>query len=271
MKIRFWGTRGGIAVPGPDTLKYGGNTACVEVCCGPHRIILDAGTGLRPLGDALIASGAAVDADVLFSHLHLDHIIGLGFFAPLYRAETVLRLHAGNMSQKALRQALSTSLSPPLMPDLLGAARAGVSMQAFKAGASLTLHPGLVVATAALNHPGGVIGYRIMWNGKSVVYVTDTEHTPGHPDPNVALLAKGADVLIYDASFTDAELPSRTGFGHSTWQEGVRVAEVAGAGRLVLFHHSSARRDRDLDVIVAAAEQARPGTIAACEGLTLTV
>ena len=271
MKVRFWGTRGGIAVPGPDTLKYGGNTACVEVCCGPHRIILDAGTGLRPLGDALIAGGIAVDADLLFSHLHLDHIIGLGFFAPLYQAGTLLRLHAGNLSQTALQQALSTSLSPPFMPDLLGAARAGVSMRAFKAGASLSLHPGLVVATAALNHPGGVVGYRIMWDGKSVAYVTDTEHTPGQPDPNVALLAKGADVLIYDASFTDAELPSRTGFGHSTWQEGVRIADVAEVGRLVLFHHDSARRDCDLDVIALAAEHARPGTIAASEGLTLTV
>jgi phosphoribosyl 1,2-cyclic phosphodiesterase len=271
MKTRFWGTRGGIAVPGPDTLKYGGNTACVEVCCGPHRVILDAGTGLRLLGDALVASGTAVDADLLFSHVHLDHIIGLGFFAPLYKPETRLRLHAGNLSQQGLHQALSTSLSPPLMPDLLGAARAGVTIQAFLAGATLTLHPGLTVATAALNHPGGVTGYRIMWAGKSVVYVTDTEHTPGHPDPHVALLAKGADLLIYDASFTDAELPSRPGFGHSTWQEGIRVADTAGVGRLVLFHHGSGRRDSDLDIIAAAADLARPGTLAACEGLTLTV
>lgn len=271
MIIRFWGTRGGIAVPGPDTLKYGGNTACVEVCCGPHRVILDAGTGLRPLGDALMASGTVVDADLLLSHVHLDHIIGLGFFAPLYEAGTRLRLHAGNLSQQALHQALSTSLSAPLMPDLLGVARAGLTIRAFHAGAAFALHPGLDVTTAALNHPGGVIGYRIMWGGKSVVYVTDTEHTPNTPDPHVALLAKGADLLIYDASFTDAELPSRQGWGHSTWQEGVRVADAAGVGRLVLFHHSSGRRDSDLDIIAAAADHARPGTIAASEGLVLTL
>ena len=271
MKVRFWGTRGGIAVPGPDTLKYGGNTSCVEVCCGPHRVILDAGTGLRVLGDALIASGEAVDADLLFSHVHLDHIIGLGFFAPMYKAETRLRFRAGHMSKEALHQALASSLSYPLMPDLLGVARAGIDTIPFHGGDTLTLHPGLEVATTTLNHPGGSIGFRIIWGGKSVVYITDTEHTPGVADPNVASLAQGADLLIYDTSFTDEELPSRKGWGHSTWQEGVRIADAAGVGRLLLFHHHSGRRDSDLDIIAAAADRARPGTIAASEGLVLTV
>jgi phosphoribosyl 1,2-cyclic phosphodiesterase len=271
MKVRFWGTRGGIAVPGPHTLKYGGNTSCVEVTCGPHRLILDAGTGLRPLGEALVAGGTAVNADLLFSHVHLDHIIGLGFFAPLYKASTQLRLHAGHLSRDELRQALSASLSQPLMPDLLGAAQASIDFRAFQAGATLRLHPNLEVATAPLNHPGGATGYRIMWGGKSVTYVTDTEHTPGIPDANVARLAQGTDLLIYDSSFTDEELPSHQGWGHSTWQEGVRIADAAGVGRLVLFHHDSGRRDNDLDTIVAAAGAARSGTIAAAEGHELTV
>jgi glyoxylase-like metal-dependent hydrolase (beta-lactamase superfamily II) len=103
MDVRFWGTRGGIAVPGPATLKYGGNTSCVEVCCGPHRVILDAGTGLRLLGNALVANEAAVNVDILLSHLHLDHIIGLGFFAPLYRRATQLRIHAGNLTNAELQ------------------------------------------------------------------------------------------------------------------------------------------------------------------------
>lgn len=271
MNVRFWGTRGGIAVPGLATLKYGGNTACVEVCCGPHRLILDAGTGLRPLGRALVADGVQVNADILLSHLHLDHIIGLGFFAPIYRRATRLRIRAGHTSTEELRQVLSSSLSAPFMPDLLDAARATIDIVAFQTGSALTLHPGLEVATAALNHPGGTTGYRITWAGKSVAYLTDTEHTPGSPDANVAALAKDADLLIYDTSFTDQELKTRRGWGHSTWQEGVRIANAAGAGRLVLFHHDSDRLDGDLDVIAADAAAARPGTVAASEGLDLTL
>ena len=271
MHVRFWGTRGGVAVPGPATLKYGGNTSCVEVQCGPHQLILDAGTGLRLLGESLVAGGAPVDADLLLSHVHLDHAIGLCFFAPLYRPGTRLRIHAGHLPTEGLRQALTSLLSPPLMPELLKAARADLTMTGFVAGATLSLHPGLTVATAPLNHPGGATGYRITWDGKSVVYVTDTEHTPGSPDPNVAGLVKGADVLIYDASYSDDELPARTGWGHSTWQEALRVADAGGIGRLVLFHHDASRHDNDVDAIAASAAAARPGTIAATDYLALTV
>lgn len=270
IQVRFWGARGGIAVPGPDTLKYGGNTSCIEVICGPHRVILDAGTGLRLLGQHLAAEAEPLSLDLLLSHVHLDHIIGLGFFAPLYRPGTSLRVRGG-MPPDALQTALAACLSPPLMPNLQAVSRANLTFDGFLPGATLTLHPGLTVATAPLLHSGGSTGYRIEWEGASVAYITDTEHTPGAPDPAVAALAAGADVLIYDASYTDAELPAHTGWGHSTWQEALRIAGRGGVGRVVLFHHNAARTDSALDAIVDAANALRPGTLAAAEGMELRV
>ena len=269
--LRFWGARGGIAVPGPDTLRYGGNTACIEMHCGAHLLILDAGTGLRPLGEALMRQGQPVDADLLLSHAHLDHIGGLGFFAPLFQPGTKLRIHGGHLPTDALRAALATSLSPPLMPDILAVTRAEISIAALVVQASTLLQPGLAVTLARLRHPGGAVGYRITWQRRVVAYVTDTEHVPGTPDAGVLRLAEGADLLIYDANFTEAEFPAHVGWGHSTWQEGVRIADAAGVGRLVLFHHDAGRTDAEMDAIAAAAAAARPGTIAASEGLVLTI
>lgn len=270
MEVRFWGTRGSIAVPGSQVLKYGGNTPCVEVVCGPHRVILDAGTGLRHLGDSLVHQPDPTSVDLLLSHFHLDHIIGLGFFAPMFRARSRIRIHGG-LPTPALRAALRLSLSAPLMPDILGIATAGIGFTGFQPGDTLSLHPGLTVRTASLRHPGGATGYRIAWNGGSVAYVTDTEHTPGVPDPAVAALVNGADLLIYDSTYTDAELPKHTGWGHSTWQEALRIADAAGVGRVVLFHHDPKRTDADLDAIAAAAASMRPGTFVAAEGLALTI
>lgn len=271
MTLRFWGTRGGVAAPGPDTVRYGGNTACIELTCGPHLLILDAGTGLRPLGDALTARGGPVEADILLSHTHLDHIIGLGFFAPLFRPDTVLRIHGGHLDRTGLRAALATSLSEPLMPNLFAAARARIDIRAHRPGASLALHPGLDVTLASLTHPGGSVGYRIDYGGRSLAFVTDTEHQPGVVDPVVVALARGADMLIYDANYTDAEFSSRRDWGHSTWQQGLRIAEAAAVGRLILFHHDASRTDPAIDAIAAAANRRRPGTIAAAEGDTWQV
>jgi phosphoribosyl 1,2-cyclic phosphodiesterase len=125
------------------------------------------------------------------------------------------------------------------------------------------------VRTAVLNHPNGATGYRIEHAGRSLCYVTDTEHVPGRLDPNVVELARGADLLVYDCTYTDAEYPRYAGWGHSTWEEGVRLCEAAGVRRLAIFHHDPARDDAAMDEIAAAAEERRPGTIVAMEGMTL--
>lgn len=270
LSLRFWGARGGLPVPGPDTLRYGGNTACIEVRCGGRLVILDAGSGLRGLGQSLVASGTPVEAEILCSHTHLDHVCGLPFFAPLYEPGARLRFWGDQSSAPGtLEGALQATLSAPLMPDLLQFARAGLSFMEFRPGEDIEPFPGLRVATAALQHPGGTVGYRLEWVGKVIAYATDTEHDPVGPDPAVLRLAKGADILIYDATYTDEEFPRHVGWGHSTWQEGVRLADAAGARQLVLFHHTPSRSDADLDRITAAAEAVRPGTLAAREGMEL--
>ncbi len=271
LHLRFWGVRGGLPAPGPDTLRYGGNTACVEVRCGSRLLILDAGSGLRSLGDALMREqGEAIEAEVLCSHTHLDHICGLPFFAPLYHSGTRLRIWGGKTCvSETLQTVLATTLSDPLMPDLLPRVRAEIEFKEFRPGDVLAPWPGLRVSTAELHHPGGAVGYRLECESKTVAYVTDTEHDPAAPDANVLRLAKDADILIYDATYTEEEFPLYKDWGHSTWQEGVRLADAAGAKRLVLFHHAPSRTDADLDRIETQAAAARPGTMAAREGMEL--
>jgi phosphoribosyl 1,2-cyclic phosphodiesterase len=262
MRVRIWGARGGIATPGADTVRYGGNTSCVELQCGPHLVILDAGSGLRCLGQSLMSRPRPVTTDLLISHTHLDHICGLPFFQPLFDPLTELRILGGTTS---LRQALTASWSAPLMPDLGSAIRASVAYQHFTAGECLTLHPGLNVHTAPLRHPGGATGYRIEWNGSSVAYVTDTEHPAEGIDQNVLELVRNADLVFYDSSYTDAEYASRTGWGHSTWQHAIKLADLAEAKTLVLFHHDPTHDDMFLDAVGQAAATRRPGTRVAGE------
>ncbi len=151
------------------------------------------------------------------------------------------------------------------MPDLSRAFRASVSYESFAAGDSLTLHPGLTVRTAPLSHPGGATGYRIDWAGRSIAYVTDTEHPAEGIDPAVASLIDGADLVLYDASYTDAEYATRVGWGHSTWQAAIKLADAAGVSKLLLFHHDPAHSDEALDAIADAAADLRPGTEVAKE------
>ncbi|MBS0643047.1 MAG: MBL fold metallo-hydrolase [Proteobacteria bacterium] len=248
--------------------RYGGNTSCIELRCGEHLLILDAGTGLRPLGDTLV--GSEVDADLLLTHTHLDHIGGLGFFEPLTRSGTQLRLHGGHLPAMELRAALAAALSPPLMPELWKLISGKLSVDTLPTGRPTELHAGLRVGAERLRHPGGAVGFRIEWQGRSVAYVTDTEHQPGALDPAVLRLARDTDIFIYDSNYTDEEFPHRVGWGHSTWQEGVRLANAAGARTLVLFHHDPWRSDAQIDMIAQAAAAARPGTVAAAEGVVLT-
>ena len=269
-QLRFWGVRGGVPTPGPDFAAYGGNTSCVELRCGPHLIVFDAGTGLRALGADLLAANRALDMDILCTHTHLDHISGLPYFAPLFLPEANVRLRAGHLTApQTLRSVVGALLDHPFNPNLMSITRAALTFIDFTPGATFELAPGLSVSTAKLRHPGEAVGFRVEWSGRSVAYITDTEHAPGRPDANVLRLAAEADVMIYDASYTDAEYPDHVGWGHSTWEEGVRLANLSGARRLVLFHHDSSHDDAMMNEIAAAAAAARPGTLAALEGMQI--
>lgn len=270
--VRFRGVRGTVACPGADFARYGGNTSCLEIRCEGRLVILDAGTGLRPLGVDLGAEreGGPIEADILLTHTHLDHISGMPFFAPFFKAQNTFRLWAGNLSgQGALKGVVSKMMAEPLFPVPLEALAANISFHDFTAGETLELEGGIVAHTARLNHPNGATGYRIECAGKSICYITDTEHVEGELDENILNLIDGADVFIYDATFTEEEYPKFKGWGHSTWEQGARLAEAAKVGTYVVFHHAPEHDDAAMDKIAEDVEKTLPGSIVAREGMVI--
>jgi phosphoribosyl 1,2-cyclic phosphodiesterase len=266
--VRFWGVRGSIACSGPRTARYGGNTSSIEVRCGERMLLFDAGTGIRYLGRAL--EDVRMDADLYFTHTHFDHVCGLPFFRPLFQAQNRFRLWAGHLSgAMTLKRVLAEFMMSPLFPVPPEVFRSTLEYRDFNAGE--TLRPGQEVSirTAALNHPDGATGYRVEFDGRSICYVTDTEHVPGSLDRNVLGLIAGADLVVYDSMYTDDEYRRYVGWGHSTWQEGVRLCKEAGVKRLVVFHHDPEHDDDMLDGIAREVEKLMPGSVVAHEGLVL--
>lgn len=270
--VKFYGVRGSIACPAPSHIAYGGNTSCILVDVDGYPIILDAGTGLRGVGQDFLRESVS-GATLLLTHTHWDHITGFPFFAPAYRQGWDFRVMAGHLAHDGgIEQVLASQMAQPMFPIPLEAMRASIAFEDFEAGAVLTdIAPNTVVRTRKLNHPNGATGYRIEAGGVSLAYITDTEHRPGQPDRNVLALMEGADLAIYDASFTDQEFPAKVGWGHSTWQEGVRLADAAQVGTLVLFHHDPDHDDAVMTRIEAEARVARPGTIAARDNMTISL
>ncbi len=268
--VRFWGVRGSIPCPGPDYVRYGGNTSCLEIRCGDSLLIFDGGTGLREMGEALAGQGP-MDADMFFTHTHIDHINGVPFFKPIFDSANRLTISSGHLNGGyTIRQVLDKLMAAPIFPVPIEVFGARVEFNDFACGAALEPRPGIAVRTAKLNHPNGATGYRVDHGGKSICYVTDTEHRPGTLDANILNLIEGADIFIYDATYTDDEYPSYQGWGHSTWQEGIRLANKAEVGTYVIFHHDPGHKDDFMDRVAEEAEGARPGTLVAREGLVLT-
>ncbi|CAN7362580.1 MBL fold metallo-hydrolase [Rhizobium sp. LjRoot30] len=257
-RVRFWGVRGSIPVSGPEFQRYGGNTICIEMQCGPHRLLFDAGSGIREAGAAMLAEGVT-DINLFFSHCHYDHIVGLPYFMPLYNTTTAVTMWSGHMAGKMTTEDMIRQfMRPPWFPVEPDICRARLSARDFRAGDVLTPHPGIRIKTHNLVHPGGAIGYRVEWAGKTVCFVTDTEHSPGILDPVVLELIRNADLFLYDCTYVDSEMERYRGYGHSTWQQAIRLAKVADAKRIAFIHHLPARTDDELDAIESAAQREFP-------------
>jgi phosphoribosyl 1,2-cyclic phosphodiesterase len=276
MNVRFWGVRGSIASPGPETQSVGGNTSCVEVKTDSGTFIFDAGTGLRDLGNDLLRRGEK-SATVLLSHFHWDHIQGLPFFVPAYVPGFDLKILGGTHDGADLRAALESQMKTPGFPVSFADLSARISLGHVRSKEWVELAPNVRAKSLKLNHPGGSFGYRLEVGNHSVVYATDTEHY-ACVDPELVKLAQGADVLIYDAQYTPEEYagttgrgPSRVGWGHSTYVAAAEIARAADVSKLVLFHHDPSRNDAQVAEIEARTKTLFANTQAAREGEILAL
>jgi len=295
LEIKFWGVRGSHPTPGPGTVKYGGNTASVEITAGDKTLILDAGTGIIPLGHELVRNAGVqktpLEVILLFSHLHHDHTQGFPFFEPAYLPQSHVHIFGPGISPETLEAALEANQSPTNFPISLREMAATKDIRSVhetqmvvwdengvyitEAGSKLGDDALIVRIHRSYAHPGGVYVYRVEWQGQSIVYATDTEGYVG-TDRRLVNFARKADLLIHDAQYSEAhykgqlaDFPATQGYGHSTVGMACEVAKAADVGTLVLFHHEPTYEDSLLDEIEREAQTRFEKTVAAYEGLVL--
>jgi phosphoribosyl 1,2-cyclic phosphodiesterase len=259
MEVRFYGVRGSIAVSGAHAARIGGNTSCLEVVSQGHRLILDAGTGIRALGEAMMREGGPQRATLFFSHLHWDHVQGFPFFSPGYVPTTELTLYGpGPDGARALESVLARQMEPPQFPVPLSTMRSRMTFEAALHGRTVEVGP-FRVTPFEVPHPQGCLGYRVEADDHVFVYATDVELSVATMSSEVARMMEGADALCLDAQYTPEEyaglrgLP-RKGWGHSTMVDAAQVASAVNARRLLLFHHDPTHND---DMVENMAEEAR--------------
>jgi phosphoribosyl 1,2-cyclic phosphodiesterase len=253
LSVRFWGVRGSIPCPGPDTVVYGGNTACLEIRADERLVIIDLGTGIRALGTWLMENDYAqkgkIDADIFITHTHWDHIMGFPLFSPIYVPGNVLRITGPIPKEKEnLESILRTQLLFKYWPVRLEELSARIEFKQIKE-TKLDLGSGLTVSTKFLNHPIYCLGYRFDYNGKSIAAVYDHEHYSGlDADKNneITDFIRDADIVIHDAQYSEEEYPNHIGWGHASCKYAVESAIKAKVKKLVLFHHEPAHTDKQL-------------------------
>ncbi len=295
MIVRFWGVRGSIPVPGKETIKYGGNTTCLEVFTSEgNLIIIDAGTGIRVLGQQLMkedfGQGKGV-AHIFFTHSHWDHIQGFPFFAPIFigkrnkdgkvvkNSANKLHIYGSAESSRSIEDSLCGQMSDCYFPVSLSDLSATISFT-YITGKPIKIGK-TKITTLPLRHPNGVLGFRIEDNGKVLTIATDCEHPDnGECDQNLLALADNADLFIYDGQYTPEEyepskfnicMPAKKGFGHSTAEEGIKAAIKAHAKKLVITHHEPLHNDKMLDAMEKKAKSLLPSIVFAREGMEIVL
>ena len=252
MKITCWGARGSIPVSGKEYVKYGGDTTCVEVRSKNNDIIIiDAGTGIRKLGNKLLASDQR-NCSILFTHAHWDHLLGFPFFKPIYMKGTKISMYGCPYAQESVREILSKSMAAPYFPVEFSQLQAeitshGVCEEAFEIGT-------VRITPIQLSHPNRGQGYKFTEDGKSFVFLTDNEltlrHNGGGDYADYLRFSEGADLLIHDAEYTEAQYKMTKGWGHSVYTDALKLAREAGVKQFGLFHHNQERTDAELDQMV---------------------
>lgn len=278
MLVKFWGVHGSLPRPGPKTLRYGGNTPCVEVLCGQTLIILDAGSGIRELGEELLrrytnsaGERTRIHGHIFISHLHWDHIQGLPFFAPTFFPENEFDLYGVHNLDHNVSRTLENQMAEPNFPMTVEDLDATLRFHDLSPGDTVRIDD-VSVQVEELAHPGGSYGYRVEHEGKSVIYASDTEHVGGETR-YLLELSRNGDVLIYDSMFAPEQYLGlwdgikRVSWGHSTWVAAVELAIEANVKELILFHHGN--EDKIVEEMEAKAREKFPHTRAAYEGMEI--
>lgn len=287
LTVSVWGARGSIPTPGPDTARYGGNTSCILVerkGQAGNALVLDAGSGIRALGNQLARQDSGVRVDLLLTHTHWDHIQGLPFFIPMFRPGNTVHVWGAKQGDVDLGTILRQQMHPVVFPVPLD--DTGAELSVAHVGPGRFDLPGFAVDAIRLRHPGTTLGYRLtaVDGGAQLAYITDNELGPGGAydvgrewRSDLAGLLHGVDLLVHDAMYAQEDIDAHRGWGHSSWEESVDLAVEARVSRLMLFHHHPERTDGQIDAIVARAS-ARANTsehavevMAACEGMQLSL
>lgn len=274
--VTFWGVRGSRPVPGIHTVRFGGNTSCVQIQIGDRLFIFDAGSGIVDLGQYLLQQGKKICGEIFISHTHWDHIQGFPFFGPAFVKDNGFTLYGQGKMNQTFANLMRGQMEYTHFPVSLEQMGSAIDFREVDSGYDMDLGDGIVVKTTHNNHPGGSISYRLEYGGKSCCYVTDNEHYDDL-DENICNFIRGTDLVVIDTNYTDEEYLgtkggfSRVGWGHSTWQEAVKLVKAAGARKLALYHHDPLHTDSDMEAIERQARERFSDCFAAREGMSITL
>ena len=267
MELQFWGVRGSIPVPGPHTVKVGGNTTCASLRLDDYILVFDAGTGIRQLGHYLDdEERSRWKGSIFLTHYHWDHIQGLPFFGAAFREENRFSIYGEQKKGTLIQEILSEQMEPPYFPVQLDTLEGIVTFSEVQPGMEIKIFPGSVLHTVRLTHPGGALGYRFDCPQGSLCFITDHEHPAEGLSESIVEFVRGTTVLIHDAQYTPEEKQGpKAGWGHSSWEEAALTARKANVEKLYLIHHDPDRSDQDLAVIIRDAQSVFPNTAIATE------
>jgi phosphoribosyl 1,2-cyclic phosphodiesterase len=274
--VTFWGVRGSLPVPGEKTLEFGGNTACVQIEVGDRLCIMDAGTGIFNLGKMLAKKQGPISGDIFITHTHWDHIQGFPFFGPAFVQGNHFTLYGQRRAGLSFAELMRGQMAFEYFPVSMEQLGAEIEFREIDGDITLALDNGISLKTLQNNHPGGGLSFRIDHQGRSCCYVSDFEHSEPS-DQALLRFVQNCDLLIYDAHFTDQEYAgepgysSKSGWGHSTWQEGIKLTRKAGVKELILFHHANFHTDEDMKQIEQEAQEIFANCRAAREGMVITL
>ncbi len=268
-KVQFWGVRGSVPTPGADTVRYGGNTACVEVQVAGHRLIFDGGTGLRVLGKSLMHEGP-LRAHIFFTHTHWDRIQGFPFFTPAFLPENRFDIYGATAANGAsIKQCLTDQMLRPNFFTPLQKMASEMVFHNIAAGSVLSFEKGVTVEAIALNPFTSALGFRVSYAGKSLVYATDNDHINPHQSPNLLYLAEDAELLIYGGTYPEIPFPDTNGLGNVAWEPIIEMAAKARVKEMILFHHNPTHDDDFLDQLEMEIHHRFPHLRLAREGMIM--